>query len=330
MSVKSHTLKTDKVKPSQIIKKMHYSIFIKITCAQSILLYMNFFFIRGVEDTFFWNHIIITNRNLALINLFLILINLFNLLSNTLCSNNINYNNDFFFAIANVSIYLIILYYTNTIFSFIFLLEVISITIFYKFIMSKLWFKSSITEDKINFSSNLQELPKNYLNMLFFQYWSTFFSSFLLIYSFINIHLYYGLSDYFNLNFLELVNQITFLSITNTSLIIWLPFFIAIFFKIGLTPFHLFKVEIYKGLPIVSLLFYTTFYFLIYLLFISIIYIAYIESLKIVLNSIFIILLLFGSLYIACLLFDLTSMKSFFAYSTIINTVLFFSLLLST
>lgn len=94
--------------------------------------------------------------------------------------------------------------------------------------------------------------------------------------------------------------------------------------KIGLTPFHLFKIEVYKGLPLVSLVFYTTLYFYIYFLYLIILLNYHLDFLKFFLNSIFYTIILLGTIYIIMLLFEVTSLKSFFAYSTIINSLLFF------
>lgn len=94
--------------------------------------------------------------------------------------------------------------------------------------------------------------------------------------------------------------------------------------KIGLTPFHLFKIEVYKGLPLISLLFYTTFYFYIYFTYFILLLNYHLDFLKLILNSIFYLVIIIGSIYTVLLIFDITSLKSFFAYSTIINSLLFF------
>jgi len=94
--------------------------------------------------------------------------------------------------------------------------------------------------------------------------------------------------------------------------------------KIGLTPFHLFKIEVYKGLPIISILVYTTFYFFIYFIYFTLLLNYQLDFLKIFLNSILFIIIITGAIYIMSLLYDVTALKSFFAYSTIINSLLFF------
>jgi NADH:ubiquinone oxidoreductase subunit 2 (subunit N) len=103
--------------------------------------------------------------------------------------------------------------------------------------------------------------------MIFFQYWVSFFSSILLLYSVINFLYFFGstewvIIDFFNFNQTKLNNT---LSLFFNSIIL-VTFFIGFFLKIGFTPVHLFKIEVYKGLPFISIFFYTTYYFLVFFL----------------------------------------------------------------
>lgn len=100
--------------------------------------------------------------------------------------------------------------------------------------------------------------------------------------------------------------------------------FLGLLMKIGLTPFHLFKIEVYRGLPLISLIFYTTLYFFVYFIYFVLLLNYHLDFLKLCLNSIFYLIIILGTIYIITLIFDITSLKSFFAYSTIINSMLFF------
>lgn len=51
-------------------------------------------------------------------------------------NNNVN-NNDYYFSILNISIIIPLIFLSNSFYNFIFILEVISILIFYKFAVSK-------------------------------------------------------------------------------------------------------------------------------------------------------------------------------------------------
>ena len=80
---------------------------------------------------------------------------------------NINFNIDYFFALFNLSILIPMIYISNSMYTFLFLLEANSILILYKFSVSKYFFKSPKENDKFKF---LKNTPKYYINMLFFQY----------------------------------------------------------------------------------------------------------------------------------------------------------------
>jgi len=112
--------------------------------------------------------------------------------------------------------------------------------------------------------------------------------------------------------------------------ILWISFFIGFFLKLGFTPIHLFKIEVYKGLPFISIFFYTTVYFLSFFLFFILFVIYYVNSFKIYFYFLFFIFFVIGFLYVIFLLFYVNLIKSFFSYSTIVNVLSFFSVLLSS
>jgi NADH:ubiquinone oxidoreductase subunit 2 (subunit N) len=108
-----------------------------------------------------------------------------------------------------------------------------------------------------------------------------------------------------------------------------LVFIVGVFFKLGITPFHLFKIEVYKGLPFLSIFFYTTYYFVVFFTFFIFLMSDFLFSF---INQYFLFLFLvlfFGSFYVVILLFDVTFLKAFFTYSTIINTIGFLTAFVS-
>ena len=138
----------------------------------------------------------------------------------------------------------------------------------------------------------------------------------------------FGTSNWFNLNFLVSINfSIRFFN--EYCIILSSTFFIFFFFiKMGVAPMHLFKVEIYESIPYISILFYTTFYISVFL-----IYFSYILSSLI--NTLFSISVVFitlsvtlGLLNLLNLMFNVQFLKSFLAYSTIINILNFIVMLL--
>lgn len=330
LNFKLKTIKTDKLNKKFIIKKLNYNLILKYVLFLNFFLFLNLLFIKGYESSFFWNHCYINN---FILNVYIILISINALLwlgIFFLSKSNINYNSDYFFALSNITVFLFLIFLANNFLTFFFFLEVISTLIFYKFSISKIWFTSNNvkTNDNKNYFIN-RFLPKTYLNTLYFQYWSTFLSSVLIIISIINLYLVFGSLDFFVINFLLITNNnIMYLKNFKLIFMVILPLLLGVFIKLGLTPFHLFKLEVYKGLPLISIYFYTTYYFLSYVILLSIIFLNIMSSLLFYWWFLFFVALLLGSFYIINLVFDVNLVKVFFGYSTIINSFNFFLFIL--
>ena len=308
-----------------ILKKQHFKIFLNINFFILFNLFLFFFFLRGENINFWWNHLIIQNFNLNLIFIlfFINLILLF--IVNVVSFNKIQYSNDYFFALINLTITLPLIFLVNNIFSFIFILELITSIIFYKLVVSKLWYSNNDKNKKI---FNLKS--KNYVNLIFYQFWITFFSTIIIFFFYININYIFGTTDWSILNFIVYIeSNINYFNKKILLVFLSLMFILGLFFKIGVAPFHLFKIEIYKTIPYISILFYTTYYISVFLFF----FLYFLSNLYISLFMyiwiIFSIVLLLGSLYIISLLFDVNFIKAFFAYSTIINVTNFIVIMIS-
>lgn len=157
--------------------------------------------------------------------------------------------------------------------------------------------------------------------MVFFQYWVTFFSTIFIIYFYVNVFYMYGTSEWFLLQYLSNLDLDNKFANQNMLRVLILVFILGVFFKLGITPFHLFKVEVYKGLPFLSIFFYTTYYFVVFFIF-FIFLLSDLLALFVNLYFLFLTLvLLFGVIYTTVLLFDVSFLKAFFTYSTVINTI---------
>ena len=99
--------------------------------------------------------------------------------------------------------------------------------------------------------------------------------------------------------------------------------------KIGMTPIHLYKLEVYKGLSYVAIFFYTTFYFLVFFMFFILLVFVYLTSIILYYWYFYFILLISGVFYCINLLFNVNLIKVFFAYSTIVNSLGFICATLS-
>ncbi len=107
----------------------------------------------------------------------------------------------------------------------------------------------------------------------------SFFGSVLLVYAVLFSFYYYGTTEFVLVNFL--IDSDIRISSTGNSFHIGLLGFmliVAFFLKLGLAPVHFYKIEIYRGLPFVTILFYTVFFFLGFFLYFCILMVSWLQS----------------------------------------------------
>jgi len=295
----------------------YYLILLCILCTYTI---------RGKNSVVWFDHFNLNNFSVSLLYIFLIVGFLITFLLKVITKKtNLVKSIDYLFSINNLILLLPYLFFVNTIFTFLFLIELISVILLYKLISSKIWFKNSVKSKTVN-----NNIPQNYINMVFFQYWVTFFSTIFIIYFYINIFYMYGTSDWFLIQFLKTTEYENSNTATVMLKMLLIIFLLSVFFKLGITPFHLFKVEVYKGIPYLSIFLYTTYYFVIFFLFFLFLLSDYLGAFTSQYYLFLILLLFAGSFYVIVLLFDVSFLKAFFTYSTIINTIGFFVVFLSS
>ena len=322
---KIKNFKKDFFNKINLFYKQNFFVFININIYFLVHIITYLFILKGSCMNFFWNHLLLNNFLLYLMfSTYLINFILF-LIVKQLAYTNVSYSYDYFFSLINLSIFLPLLFLSNGVFSFFFLLELNSCIIFYKLVVSKLWY-NNISNSSNKFS---KVFSKNYLNLIFYQFWVTFFSTVLILFFFINLNVMFGSANWAFINYILYINNnINFFFNKMFLVILSLLFVFSFFIKVGVAPLHFFKIEIYKSIPYLSILFYTTYYlsvFLFFLLyFMSNLYLSFFFYIWFV----FLIILVFGSFFLISLIFDVNLIKSFFAYSTIINTINFVILML--
>lgn len=300
-----------------VIKLTNNSTFLSFYCYLVFYKLIDTYIIHGKNSLVWFNHFNLNNFIINLLFFFTLLgLFLFLILKFTVKGTNLVKSIDYLFSINNLILILPYLFFVNTIFTFLFLLELISVILLYKLISSKIWFKNLDKSKHV-----INNIPQNYINMIFFQYWVTFFSTIFIVYLYINMFYMYGTTDWFLIQFLNSVESCFLGFNTYLTRILLIVFLLSIFFKLGLTPFHLFKVEVYKGLPYLSIFFYTTYYFVILFIFFIFLLSDYLFSYTQLYYLFLLFLLVCGSFYIVFLMFDVNLLKAFFTYSTVINTV---------
>lgn len=282
----------------------------------TIKLSMLYFLIfHGRNSVVLFGHFNVNNFSLNN-SIFFFLINYFVFFFiKSITGNCLTKSNDYYFAINNILLCTPLLFYVNTLFTFLFILEVISVLMLYKLVSSKIWFF------RLNSPKN-NKAPQQYINMLFFQFWVTFFSTTFVVYFYINVFYIFGSSEWFLIQFLD-VSDYKNLYRTNDKLnnFLVIVFLFGIFFKLGVSPTHLFKLEVYKGIPYLSIFFYTIYFLTIYLYFTVFLLTDLLVNFKSFTTTLLFLMLVVGVAYVIVLVFDISFLKIFFAYSTIINTL---------
>ena len=94
---------------------------------------------KGVEIMLWYNHFSVTNFSLWWCGIFLILSIIFiYVLGNLIELNNLIQNIDYPFSLTNIILFLPNIFFVNTLFTFLFFLEVVSSILLYKLVCSKI------------------------------------------------------------------------------------------------------------------------------------------------------------------------------------------------
>lgn len=324
----SNFSKTQKLIQTSGLKALPNELILKAGLVFSVYTLIYGLTFRLHNPLMWFNHLMVTNLSLyLLIGFHALCILIMSLLVNQIYASK-TISPDYFFAILSLNLLLPVLFFSSNIMTFFFVLEVCSCLILFKFVVGQEWGSTIWSKKSQFFNYSAQSRATAYTNVVFFQYWVSFFSSILFVYSMLMFVYFYGSTDWIYLDLLsslDLTHQPFNLSI----LIIYVMLWCALLLKLGIAPLHLYKIELYKGLPFLSILFYTVYFFYIFFIFTCLLVTYYLPSLNIVWYNLTIVILLLGVLWVAALLFDVFSLKAFFAYSTIVNSMTFLTLIIS-
>ena len=227
--------------------------------------------------------------------------------------------------------WVLLIFYANTIFTTIFIIEVIGALIFLLVITST--FSSTFFYRNLNLNYGhlfQQSTPHTYLQSILYIFWISLVSSlnlfvFLLLFYFKILTLDWSLIEYIFLYFVNVNNTKDIFALG----LIWFIILFAIFVKSGLAPLFIWKPTFFKGLPLYTLFFYITFFY-------SLFYIFIIHFMLSSLSEVFFFYIMFFWIFILSGLFILLTIicetyyiKAFLAVSSIINSLLVFLALVS-
>jgi hypothetical protein len=312
------------IKKKNLFQAHTFEIFFKFFKISYSYLFFFALTFRSFSFTFFFKHVSLEEFNysvffLILFSFYLIIIFFENQL---LSLKKVNVSHDFFtalwcfFFIAPFSVF------ANTLLTFFFFLELISLLVLYLIIAAKDFYAIGLKQ---------QAVPTAYFNTIFFHFWASFFSSILLVYSMLNLFFIFGTTEWVFLNFfLENINTHANGALKIQTLFNLYLLFFAIIIKMGISPFFFFKIEIYKAMPLFLLFFYSIFYFFIYFFIFFLLFFFYFPALLTILSAPIFFFLVGSAIVFIVNLFNIYLLKNFFAISSLINSILFFFLVFSS
>ena len=288
-------------------------------------LWLNFLWLNTTFSIWF-GHVIITNFNLKFLNFIIIMFYLiiYVIVINSYFTSREIY--DYIIATINICFWVIILFFLNSIFTTIFIVEVLSANLFLLIITSNY---SSTFYFNLTFLSkgvySQQINPTNHIQSLLFLFWISLISSLSLFFFIILLFLKSYTFDWFLLEYIFL-----FFIVSNTQLEIvsfalaWFTFLFSIFIKCGLVPFFIWKPIFFKGLPLHMLYVYICFFYFFLYLFIIYLLVIYFSEIYYFHIFVFTLFLIIGLLVLIIILCESYYLKIFLAMSSILNSILVF------
>lgn len=238
---------------------------------------------------------------------------------------------DYIITTFNFFYWIILIFYSNTIFTSIFIIEVLSTLIFLLLITST--FSSAFFYRNLNLSFGhlfQQSTPYSYLQSILYFFWVSLLSS-------LNLFLF-CLFFYFKIfTFDWYLMEHIFIYFTNVSSLkeilslgmTWFILMFCIFLKCGIAPLYIWKPTFFKGIPFYTIFFYICFFYLFLFLFIIHLLTSYFSEIFYFYSIVTLVFLVTGLITLLFIVCESYYFKAFLAISSILNS-LFVILALST
>jgi len=229
------------------------------------------------------------------------------------------------YIVVNYSLYywVSVLFLTNSVFTMIFGIEVLS-TLIFLLIITSTYSSNSFYNNLDLSSSNYQQssYPFSYLQSLLYFFWISLIASLslflFLLYFYTKILTFdWYLVEYVFVYFINVKSGTSVISLG----LVWFIFVVCVFLKCGVAPLYIWKPTFFKGLPLQVLFVYVCFYYFFLFLFIIHFLVSYLNVIFyyfVWVQTVFLFLGLFLLLAILCETFYL---KSFLALSSILNSL---------
>lgn len=231
---------------------------------------------------------------------------------------------DFIFTCLNFFVWSWLLFFSNNLFSFVFLLEVLSAAVTLLLVtstFSSAGFYSNLSYDAHEYFQ--ASLPLTFFQTVLFFFWITLIASLALFLFILFFYLRFLTFDWNSAEFLVFFTVTVSDARTLTACAFsWFLFLFCVFLKCGIVPFFLWKPTVFKGLTLNALFFYTYVYYFSLFTFFLIVTLCYLSELFVFNLYLMLLLVVFGSLVITSVLYESLYIKAFLALSSILNSLL--------
>jgi len=297
-------------------------------CLTPLLFILSLFWVWSGPTVLAWfSHLLFTNFQLKVSYLVLFT---FTCLLTTLASYFYYTSTDVFdytTVLFNFFLWVLFLFFSNNLFTFIFFLELLSVLT--TLLLVTATFSSTFFYNNLNLSKTTYfsaSLPLPFLQTLLFFFWVSLISALNLFLFLIFLYLRFLTFDWFLLEAI-FAFHLTLFQLKNLffTAVIWFNFIFCLFLKCGLVPFFFWKPTFFKGTPLHTLAFYITFYYFFLICFFTYFLCAYLADLFFFFTMVNLAFLLIGYFFLIFIILESFYLKTFLAISSIINT--FFVLL---
>lgn len=238
---------------------------------------------------------------------------------------------DYVVTTFNFLYWIVLIFFSNTIFTSIFIIEVLSTLIFLLLITST--FSSTFFYRNLNLSFGhlfQQSTPYSYLQSILYFFWVSLLSSlnlflFCLFFYFKLFTFDWYLMEHVFIYFTATASFKDLLSLGMT----WFILIFCIFLKCGIAPLYIWKPTFFKGIPFYTLFFYICFFYFFLFLFIIHLLTSYFSEIFFFYSVITFLFLVIGLVMLLFIVCESYYFKAFLAISSILNS-LFVILALST
>ena len=238
---------------------------------------------------------------------------------------------DYVIVTFNFMYWISVLFWTNTIFTTIFVIEVLSTLIFLLIITST--FSSGFFYRNLDLSFGhlfQQTTPTTYLQSILYFFWISLISSLNLFLFFLLMYVKLLTLDWYLMEYI-FIYYVSISSIKDifTLGISWFIMIFCIFLKCGIVPLFIWKPTFFKGIPLYTLFFYICFFYFFLFLFLIHFLTSYFSEIFYFFTIVNIIFIVTGLVFLLFIMCESYYFKAFMAISSILNS-LFVILALST